>query len=200
MGNLADLYISCIASVHSSLLANFWTTPIRLSLGAIIHCRHDRERERVKRVLTLQEHKPHYLQPIVIKGEPGHTYCRERLNSDETDLVCLEGRQPAALAGTLRRLSAASTQISVIVVDEYTSFAVLRELGNEGLPVISLSTWANNKADLARRELPQYFLGFACARRQEELRAMIDQAFSLFLSTETNATADALAALYENLL
>lgn len=196
----ADLYISCIASVDSSLLANFWTTPIRLSLGAIIHSKHKREKEKVKRILTLQERKPHLLQPVVIKGEPGYTYCRERLNSDETGLVCLESRDPAALASTLRQLSTTSTQIPVVVVDEYTSFAVLGELGNEGLPVISLSTWGNNETDIARRELPHYFLGFACARSKEELRAMIDQAFSLFLSTETNTIADALAALYENLI
>ncbi len=198
--NLADLYVSCIASVSNSLLANFWTTPIRLSLGAVIHGKHQREKERVKRVLTLQEHRPRYLKPVVIKGEPGYTYCRERLHCDETDMVCLEDRKPAALAEVLRRLSAASPQIPVVVIDEFTSFKLLRELGNEGLPVVSLSTRENNKTDLARRELPQYFLGFACSRKQEDLRAMIDQAFSLFLSTETNTTADALAALYENLV
>jgi transcriptional regulator with XRE-family HTH domain len=59
--DMADLYISCIASVNSSILANFWTTPIRLSLAAIIHSKHDREKEKVKRVLTLQEHKSHYI-------------------------------------------------------------------------------------------------------------------------------------------
>jgi GNAT superfamily N-acetyltransferase len=198
--NVADVYVSCIASVSNSLLANFWTTPIRLGLGAVIHGRYQREKERVRRVLTLQEHKPRYLKPIVIRGEPGYTYCRERLHCDEADLVCLEDRKPAVLAEALRRLSVGSQPIPVVVIDEFTSFTLLRELGNEGLPVIALSTRENNRTDPACRELPQYFLGFACARRQEELRAMIDQAFSLFLSTETNTTADALAALYENLV
>jgi GNAT superfamily N-acetyltransferase/transcriptional regulator with XRE-family HTH domain len=198
--NTLDLCLGCFASVDRAVLAHFWTAPIRLSLGAIIHSKHEQERERVKRILSLQEHKIHHIRPIVVKGEVGHIYCRERLGFEPADIVCLEQLKPAVLADSLRQLCTESAPIPVVVVNEHTAFGLLRELRTEGIPVIPFNTWENALTDTARRELPQYFLGFACGRGQQELQAMIDQAFWLFLSTELDTTADALAALYENLM
>src|SRR6267154_476643 len=66
--NKLDLCLSCFASVDRSVLAHFWTTPIRLNLGAIIHNKHEGEKERVKRILSLEERKGKRIRPIVVNG------------------------------------------------------------------------------------------------------------------------------------
>jgi hypothetical protein len=194
--NVIDLCLSCFASVDRSLLAHFWTTPIRLSLGIVLHQRQAAEQQLVKEVFAQRRRiTGRRFRPITVKGEAGAVYCKETLQFDEPDLVYSKDLSPKRLANYLRQLSK-EPDLPFIVVDEFASFKVLRELGGEGIPVVPLSKQESIIKDLARRELPQYFLSFACSRRQHELRDMIDQSFWLFLSTELNTTAHALAVLY----
>jgi len=193
--NILDLWLGCFARVDRSVLSHFWTTPIRVSLGAVILSKHERDKEWVKKVLSQVTRRVQRIRPIVVKGEAGSIYCKEALHFEDTEIISLNRFDPVQLAERLRA-SSTESEIHVVVVDEYTSFQVLRELRGEGVPVIELSSRESIRKPGARRELPQYFLGFACSRRQRELQQMIDESFFLFLSTELETTANAMALLY----
>jgi hypothetical protein len=195
-----DLVFPLLCGVDRSIQLHSWATPIRLGLGAVIHADHISERDWIKKVLSLGARKSNRMRPIVVQGDVGAVHCLETLGFGEDEVICVDRLDPALLALQLRQTKLTTEGIPVVVVDEHTSFEVLRRLGNEGRPVIPLSSRAASRSDFARRELPQRFLGFSCNRQQTELRDLIEQSFHLFLATEQEAIASAMADLYSELM
>jgi DNA-binding winged helix-turn-helix (wHTH) protein/GNAT superfamily N-acetyltransferase len=195
--NKLDLIFPCL-SVHSSTMVRFWATPIRLSLGAVILSKDQSQRIWIQRALSGQMRRTHQrMLPIVVKGEVGAIHCINNLGFLESDIVCEYQPSPVRLAHRLRQLAGDATAVPVVIVAEHTCFKVLRELGKDGSAVLPLMG-RNTRA--RRRELPQYFVGFACSRRNPELAAMIRQAFQLFLTSDLEGVASTFAIACDDLL
>jgi GNAT superfamily N-acetyltransferase len=104
-------------------------------------------------------------------------------------------RQEAKLIDTI--------PIPVLLVDEYTALLVLRhareELKLELSYALPLTTARQNRESDIRREMPLYYMSFACGREYAKFTYFLQDALDHFLTSEVQTTAVALASLLHNL-
>jgi GNAT superfamily N-acetyltransferase len=188
------------ASVSRILSERFFSTPIRISLGAVSHDRYSSRANDIARALYVGEwirgEDRVKLRPIVVRNEVGYLHCRHFLQ--DNDMVILEQFDAKALRNTLineanKAASDADAAIPVVIVDEFTALHIFSTLGTTGLFAVPISTANTNFTSHHRRELPQYFMSWACSRREKDFWEFLQESFGLFLSTEVNTTSRLLA-------
>lgn len=205
-----DIAIGFFASLYQAVAVDFLLTPIRVCLGAVIHERHKIEASRtlVEDVLTRRRDKSLRVRPIVVAQDVGAIHVLETLKykPESGETIIIEDLDPKQLSDALKQEIAKGDTaknkepvIPVIVVNEFTSFEVLKKLNGAGIPVMPLSS-RKAARETPRRELPAYFLSIGCSRRQVELRNMITQLLVLLLGTEVESSSVALHTLHAKLM
>lgn len=190
------------ASVNRARSARFFPTPLRVSLGAICHPMFEDRFADIAKALSIHRRRTKVeLAPIVVPGEVGHFHAQHTLGFKTDELAEYQGTfQVADLAQRLldssERSDADTGPVPVVIVDEYTAFKVLKELGDFGRFVLPITTAQNARESEFRREMPDYFMAFACARREREFADFLEESLHIFLNTEVETTARAFADAY----
>jgi hypothetical protein len=203
-GNEIDLAISYFANLYRAVRVHFWPTRIRIGLGAVILKRHSDKLKMICEVLAgdKPENRPK-IRPILVDREVGAIHCLETLQYAEQDVewvekMTAESLDAKDLADKLRNAKMPPDKTGVVVVDEYTSFKVLKELNGLGIPVLPLSSRFTARHS-PRRGLPASFLSIGCSRKSE-LRDVLEQPLNLFLETEVESSALKFFSLQKELL
>ena len=191
---------SCFfASVGRARSARFFPTPLRVSLACICHPMFEPRFEEIAAALSTHRRRTKIeLAPILVRGEVGHFHALHTLGFKADELEQWEGSfQPADLAQRLIRASedadAGHGPVPVVIVDEYTGFKVLKELEDYGRFALPITTSVNARKSRLRREMPDYCMSFACARKEKEFADFLDESLHIFLNTEVETTARAMA-------
>lgn len=210
----ASVLVSYFSTLDRSLRMRFWPLPVRVSLGAVCLSKFQAKADAIAKIISLpKDEKPQGpdLKLILLKGEVGEIHQRHTLQGIATETVdslspqefvdALRGqRQPRNSPASPDRSRSEASLVPVILVDELTSIKCLQLLGDDGIPILPLSGRATTQSDPLRRELPQYFVSFACPREQEELSGFLNDAWAQFLRTEVETTGRAYFNLYKQLI
>jgi hypothetical protein len=205
--NEIDLAVGYFANLYRAVHVHFWPTPIKIGLGAVVLREHGtkKELELIRDVLAGGRiGSRSLLHPVLVEREIGEIHCRKTLEYQGDDVeyvenMTAENLEAKGVAETLKQTQKRTGKIAVAVLDEWSSFHVLKNLGSQGVPVLPLSSRKETR-DAPRRELPASFLSIGCSREQPELRDVMDQSLNLFLATEVESNALKLASLHEDLL
>lgn len=199
--------------------ARFYTTPLKVGLGAVTHIRYFDEVGDIADSLHAEQGAGKPIRPIVARHEVGYTYCRHSLHYFENkepvpggmvviDTLTVKDLK-AALDGALKVAietaqqapsggNSAPIPVPVVVVDQYTALQLFREMGDNGLFCIPLASEDAIRKSSALRELPVFFMSFAFPRKkeEEEFWNLMRESLDLFLGTEVHTTASALAETF----
>ena len=196
------LALCYFASVNRTLSAKFFTTPLRVSLGAVCLKKYDVNVEKLAAAVSTEGARArHAIRPIVIRGEVGYLHCVNTLGfPDEPDTMTVrEDLSLDELAGILEDHSQAAGDhgpTPVVIIDEYNAFRLLRASGAERTLITPITSNPTNQLSTYRRELPQYYMGIACNREDTQFANFLGESLNHFLNAEVETTARALSDLF----
>jgi hypothetical protein len=201
-----EVLLSIFDSPDRMLRLKFWRAPIRMSLGAICHVSYEDKRDQIAQILSYPGFKGDVLlRPIVLPGSVSWSYCRRRLKFTESNLLVPEippGMSAEAVIADalLRETRLKKDEIPVICGDEFQCFNALNKLAGEGCSIFPMNTSRGVAEYGPRREMPQYYVGMAVLRGNNEFREYIEDILVQFLSTEIQTTANLWFLLSRKLL
>jgi transcriptional regulator with XRE-family HTH domain len=200
-----DIAVGYFSTLDRGILVHSWSTPIRIGIGAVILKQYAQNLPWIQEVLCGSRLASRSkLHPIVVREDGGEIHCRHTLGYQNDELKPIENlnnprEQAGLLVDALEKIAGSSTQIPVVIVNEYSCFEVLRLLKGKGISALPLSS-RQAAGQKPRIQLPLFFLGLGCSRRQHDLRDMMEQALTLFLGTEVESTSDRFVELHKQLL
>jgi hypothetical protein len=194
-----------LASLQRLKKIRFLLTPIRVSLNAVMlrsYMEPGESERMLSRAKTLlagvsQEHG-HEFRLLAIKNEVGWVHLIQQLKVPAREIVTLSTLSAFDLADSLRKCG--KDRLPVLVCDEITAMAVLKNLDNEGMLVFQPSSDEAVISSLRRRSLPAHPLGMGFRRDDRELYSYISEALRLFLAYETETIAVMYEELYRELV
>jgi len=179
--------------------AAFTPTPLRVNLSAVIKFKDRALVEEVARAVSSADGNrgQSAIRPIVVRNEAGYVHCVNTLAMKPDELEILEELNLNHLAEALRR-DGDGSGVRTVVIDEFSAIQLLNRLGSEALLAVPLTSIENNRHSKFRRELPQYYMSFATPRADHEFSAFFERRFAMFLRSELETSALALADLFWN--
>jgi GNAT superfamily N-acetyltransferase len=196
------LALCYFASVNRTLSAKFFTTPLRISLGAVCLSKYRGSVGPLAAAVSTEGARARQpIRPIVIRGEVGYLHCVNTLGfRDEPDSMTVrENLSLDELVGILGDHSKDAGEkgpTPVVIVDEYNALRLLKASVAELTLITPTTTNRTNQVSTYRRELPQYYMGIACNREDTEFMNFLDESLNHFLSAEVETTARALSKLF----
>ncbi len=215
----ADLLLN-LMSLQRMKKLHFIPTPIRIALNGVMFQRQalqpgdDRlTRLNEARALLVSgvQSKTNPFCVITIRNEVGHVFLeqshrlKEERDEERTDRLsdfCLYPQETLDSAYLARKMETLADKVPVMLVsDEHSALAVLRELKGNGILVLSPSSDQAVIHSVERRIPPAYYYAIGMRRANNgPLIEYLEQIFSAFLAVEGEGIAESLAATYQQLV